>query len=349
MKTETKTSFMDSKFMQFVKKFPEVVAGPLMILWVFILIVIGTGGLNEVNPIALSLGTLQIRWYAIFILTGIIFAAIYGYYEFPKLGVSRNDLTDGLLAIVPLSIIGARLYFVLFSTVKYDSLWDVINITTGGLAIHGAIITAIISVLVFAKIKKISVWNFFDILVIGFLIGQVVGRWGNFMNQEAYGGIVSESSWVFHNLVPNFIKKNMEVNGNFHHPTFLYESFLNFVVVVGLIVIRRFRVLKVGDSLGIYLIAYGLIRGLIIEPMRTDPLYIGSLRVNVIFSIVLFGVGGILYLILKRFLVKDLPFYYDLAIEANLYDKGLEGKEYRKSQKEEAKKNNKTKNGKSKK
>lgn len=339
---QTFNKLKESKFGQFIRKYPEVVVGPLMLLWVFILIVIATNGLGTIDSskegTAFSIGSFSIKWYAIFILTGIIFAAIYGYYEFPRIGISRNTLTDGLLFIVPLSILGSRLYYVIFDPVGgYNSLWDVLDFTRGGLAIHGAIITAVILVIIFAKIKKKSIWNFFDILVIGFLIGQIIGRWGNFINQEAHGPEVV-NSWVFRSLVPGFVKKNMEIGGVTYHPTFLYEGFLNFIVLVFLVTIRRFRALKVADGLGIYLVLYGVIRGLIIEPLRTDPLIIGGLKVNIVFSLALFGGGGLLFLILKYIFVKDLPFYYDLAINENLYTKGQEGREFRKRKKEELKK-----------
>lgn len=344
MNNKEKTPFLESKFMQFIKKFPEVVAGPVMMMVVFILIIIATKGLGlipegDAGTVAIKIGTFEIRWYAIFILTGLIFAAIFGYYEFPRIGVSRNDLTDGLLVIAPLAILGTRFYYVIFDPdkSKYKSFGDVLNFTQGGLAIHGAIIVAIIGVIIFAKLKKKGVWQMFDILVIGLLIGQIIGRWGNFMNREAHGPVVG-NSWVFQYFVPGFIKKNMVIAGETYHPTFLYEGTLNFIVLVALLVIRRFRLLKVGDNLGLYLIAYGIIRGAIIEPLRTDPLYIGSLRVNIVFSLVLFVGGGALYLILKYIFAKNLPYYYDLAIDENLYDKGLEGRDFRKRKKEELKK-----------
>ena len=135
-----------------------------MMLWVFILIVIVTNGLGLIKSTDfLKLGTISIKWYAVFILTGIIFGAIYAYYEYPKLGISRDTLTDALLIIVPLSILGTRLYYV-FSTWSeghYKTLIDVLNLTDGGLAIHGGIITAIVSVIIFAKIKKINPLYFF--------------------------------------------------------------------------------------------------------------------------------------------------------------------------------------------
>ncbi len=341
MNNQEKTPFMETKFMKFVKKFPEVVAGPLMMIAVFILIVIATRGLGLIpSKIAIKIGSLEIAWYAIFILTGIVFAAIFGYYEFPRIGISRNNLTDGLLVIAPLAILGTRLYYVIFdSNETYSSIWEVLNFSRGGLAIHGAIIVSIIGVIVFAKVKKTRVWQVFDILVIGLLIGQIIGRWGNFINQEAHGPLV-ENSWVYNGLVPNFVKKNMFIDSTTipNHPTFLYEGYLNFIVLMALLVIRRFRLLKTGDNLGIYLIAYGIIRGVIIEPMRTDPLYIGPWKVNIVFSLILFVGGGALYLILKYIFVRDLPFYYDLAIDENLYDKGLEGRDFRRRKKEELKK-----------
>lgn len=331
--------FKETKVGAFIAKFPEVVVGPLMLLWVFILIVIATNGLGIIKSTsAITIGSIHIKWYAVFILTGIVFAAIYGYYEYPKLGISRDTLTDGLLIIVPLSILGARLFYVIFDPKgSYKNFIDVINLTDGGLAIAGGIIVAVVSVIVFAKIKKINPFYFFDVLAIGLLIGQIIGRWGNFINHEAHGPAV-ENSWIFHNLVPKFVKENMVIGGTTYHPTFLYESFLNFVFVVFLIVIRKFKVFKVGDSIGLYLIYYGLIRGIVIEPLRTDPLYIGSLKVNIWLPVTVFAVGGLIYLILKNVLAKKLPYYCDLAITDNLYLKGLEGKEYKKKQKEARKK-----------
>ena len=145
MNNQEKTPFMETKFMKFVKKFPEVVAGPLMMIAVFILIVIATRGLGLIpSKIAIKIGSLEIAWYAIFILTGIVFAAIFGYYEFPRIGISRNNLTDGLLVIAPLAILGTRLYYVIFDSNKtYSSIWEVLNFSRADNPIH-AIIVAIV-------------------------------------------------------------------------------------------------------------------------------------------------------------------------------------------------------------
>ena len=337
-------------FLNFVKKYPVFIGMIVAIIYLIILIAIATKGFSldhtKYCSVAFSIGKLDVAWYAIFILSGIIVAAFWGMYEFPRIGVKRNDLYDGLLAIIPLSIIGARLYYVIFDNQGvYNSFVDVINIRDGGLAIHGAVLTALISAIVFAKIKKINVLKIFDVVVIGFLIGQIFGRWGNFMNREAFGSAVTPN-WFF-NLTPKFIRNNMVIDvpkaGMVNQPTFLYESFLNFLLLSILLVIRRcdckvFKV-RVGDIFAIYLIGYGLIRGGFIEWLRTDPLHIGGARINIILPLVLAGLA-VIFMIVKNRVPKFremAPYYMDVVEEMNLYEKGLEGKEARKARKVEEK------------
>ena len=258
------------------------------------------------NRTALDLGFAQVAWYATFILTGIIIGGTLAYFEFKKLGWNTEILFDGLLYAVPLAIVGARLYYVIFDpTPNYNNFIDVINITEGGLAIHGAVITTLIFVIFFTKKKKISFWAMADIIAIGFLVGQIIGRWGNFMNGEAHGPAI-QSQFIL-NLLPNFIETNMTnpVTNITYHPTFFYEGLWNFLGLVGLLVTRRFKLFKVGDMIALYLIWYGLGRGLIIEPLRQDPLYIFGLKANIVLSLVLFAGGGVLLLILKRVFIKD--------------------------------------------
>jgi phosphatidylglycerol:prolipoprotein diacylglycerol transferase len=266
------------------------------------------------NKTALDLGFATIAWYAVFILTGIIIAATLSYFEFKKLGWDTEKLFDGLLYGVPLSIIGARLYYVIFDpSPNYDNFIDVINITEGGLAIHGAVITAIIFLYFFTKKKKIDFWAMADMIAIGFLVGQIVGRWGNFMNGEAHGPVI-QSEFIL-NVLPNFIKVNMTTStGAIIHPTFFYEGLWNFTGLVFLLITRRFKLFKVGDMIGLYLIWYGLGRGLIIEPLRTDPLYIFGLKANIVLSLSLFAGGGVLLLILKRVLFKDQKYYKEMLV-----------------------------------
>lgn len=267
------------------------------------------------NKTALDLGFATVAWYAVFILTGIIIAATLSYFEFKKVGWDTDILFDGLLFAVPLAIVGARLYYVIFDpNPNYQNIMDVINITEGGLAIHGAVIVTIIFMIFFTKRKKIDFWVLADIIAVGFLIGQIVGRWGNFMNGEAHGPVI-QSEFIL-KLLPNFIQNNMTnpVTGIAYHPTFFYEGLWNFTGLVFLLITRRMKLFKVGDMIGLYLIWYGLGRGLIIEPLRTDPLYIFGLKANILLSLTLFAGGGTLLLILKRVFFKNQKYYSEILV-----------------------------------
>ena len=265
---------------------------------------------------------LAIQWYAIFILYGIIGGAILAYYEFKRVNLDTNILFDGLLWCVPLSIVGARLYYVIFDPYpSYDSFMDYINVSNGGLAIHGAVIVTIITLIFFTRKRKVSFWLIADVLAVGFLVGQISGRWGNFMNAEAYGPAIADGSFML-KLLPEFIKQQMTIDGVIHHPTFLYEGAWNFIGLVFLLFARRKRWFKTGDLFGIYLIWYGLGRGALIEPLRTqgapgDALRMFGLPTNIILSFGVLMLGGILVILLKHYFIKDQPYYYDLLVKTD--------------------------------
>lgn len=270
---------------------------------------------------AISFGSFSIAWYAIFILSGIVMATIMALYEIKRFGWETDDILDGVLIIAPLAIIGARLYYVLFDPAgSPDSFIDVIAIWEGGLAIHGAIIVAAIGIIIYSRYKKINVFAVADLLAIGLLMGQIAGRWGNFMNAEAHGAATSSS--FLQAILPNFISHQMHfsshmpnLTNNIYLPTFLFESIWNFIGLTILIVLRRTKTLKVGDMMGIYLIWYGFGRGVLIEPFRTDQLKeILGVPVNILLSLILFVGGGIVYLILKRVYNKDEKYYQELLI-----------------------------------
>ncbi|MBU1143301.1 MAG: prolipoprotein diacylglyceryl transferase [Firmicutes bacterium] len=273
------------------------------------------------NPVAIDFGFAQIAWYAVFILTGISIGAYLAYLEFKKVGWNTDLLFDALLIAVPLSIIGSRLYYVIFDpNPNYSNFIDVININNGGLSIHGAVITAFIFVIIFTKRKKLNFWLLADILAIGFFVGQIIGRWGNFMNAEAYGPVI-ESQFIL-NILPDFIKNQMNIGlrGEIYHPTFLYEGIWNFFGLVFLLIARRKRWFKVGDMFGLYLIWYGLGRGAIIEPLRTggdpgDALRMFGLPANIILSLTLFMLGGAAIIIVKKIIYKDQKYYVDMLVE----------------------------------
>lgn len=271
------------------------------------------------NALAVDLGFAQIQWYAIFILTGISLGAFLAYHEFKKLGIDTELLYDALLWAVPLAIIGTRIYYVIFDpTPNYETFWDVINITRGGLAIHGAVIVTIIFLIIWTRIKKLSFWLISDVVAPGFLIGQIVGRWGNFMNREAYGPVI-QSEFLL-NILPNFITKQMTTTAGVQHPTFLYEGIWNFIGLLFILIARRHRWFKSGDMIAFYLIWYGLGRGAIIEPLRSqgaqgDALEFLGIYINVYLSLTLFMLGGVAIFVLKRIFVKELPYYYDMLIK----------------------------------
>lgn len=293
------------------------------ILWFILLVFLATVGQTPpYNNLALDAGAFQIAWYAIFILSGIGMAAIMAFKEARRLDIDSNHLSDGILIAVPLSIIGARLYYVIFDPIKgnYKTIGDIFNIAGGGLAIHGAVIITLIFVIIYTRVRKMNIWALLDMLAPGFLIGQVVGRWGNFFNQEAHGGLMSTKAYNFLKYVlPKFIMENMYLTEagetGYFHPTFLYEGLWNLAGLIIILIVRRKKLLKLGDLIGYYLIWYGLGRGLLIEPFRTDPLYIGGLRVNVLFSLTLFVLGGASFLIVKNILFRELPYYYDFVLE----------------------------------
>lgn len=296
-----------------------IVAG-IFLFVIFIAIIVQSS--VPYNKIALDLGFAQIAWYAVFILTGISLGAYLAYEEFKKVGWNTDILFDALLYAVPLSIVGSRLYYVAFAEDgNYETIADIIGISGGGisgLSIHGAVITALIFVYFFTKRKKISFWLLADILAVGFLIGQISGRWGNFMNAELYGPVIESESYI--NFLPAFIRNQMFIDGFYRHPTFLYEGLWNLTGLIFLLIARRKRWFKVGDMIGLYLIWYGLGRGAIIEPLRTqgapgDPLVFFGFYINIWLSLILFMGGGLLIIVLKRVFIKDQPYYVDMLIK----------------------------------
>ncbi len=251
-----------------------------------------------INPVAFSIGGLKIYWYALWIMLGVIVAVCYGVREGKKLGIYSDYIYTGIIIILPLSIIGARLWYVLFNLDQFNSFGDVIGLNGGwsGLGIQGAVITAIVSVIIYAKVTKVSIWKTFDILAPGFLIGQIFGRWGNFCNHELYGPMINNVE-MFEMFLPRFISDNMYISGNYllsglkagyYQPMFLYESVLNLVGLC-LILIARKKVKQVesGDLIGFYLIWYGVVRT-ITESFRFEGevLMLGGIRVSILMSIV---------------------------------------------------------------
>ena len=241
--------------------------------------------LLALNPIAFSLGFLEVRWYGILIALGIVLAFIVVQKEMVKRGMHPDFLTDLLIWAVPISIISARIYYVTFTWDYYkDHLGQIMQIWEGGIAIHGALIGAFLTTYFFTKHRGISFWKVVDIAAPGLLIGQIIGRWGNFMNQEAHGGPVSEK-FLETTVIPDWIMNQMTIEGVTYHPTFLYESMWNIVGLIIFLLLRRVN-LKRGEMFLFYFVWYSFGR-FFIEGMRTDSLYvIGELRAAQLISII---------------------------------------------------------------
>ncbi len=255
------------------------------------------------DPIAIKLGPLEIRWYALCILVGLILAVYLATKEAPRKKIRPDDILDFILIAFPLSIVGARLYYVLFTWSDYkDDPLSIFAIWNGGIAIYGGLITGAIVLYFFSRHRFIDTWDFLDIAAPSVMIAQAIGRWGNFFNQEAYGQAVENLDYL-----PAFIRDQMYIDGAYRQPTFLFESVWNLLGFALLCVLRRRpRLLKQGELTAFYLIWYGCGR-LLIEGMRTDSLMFLGIRISQWLSGLLILVGFVLILVRRR--KPSIPFY----------------------------------------
>ncbi|MDR6555043.1 prolipoprotein diacylglyceryl transferase [Paenibacillus qinlingensis] len=224
------------------------------------------------ESVAFSLGPIHVRWYGIILGTAALIGLMLAIREGKRFKIVPDFFMDLLLIGVPSAIIGARIYYVAFQWADYkDNLWEVFMIWHGGIAIYGALIGAIIGASFYIRAKGYNFFRIADILAPGLIVGQAIGRWGNFMNQEAHGGPVEESFLRDTLHLPNFIVNQMNIEGTFYHPAFLYESVWSFVGLLLLLWIRRRPFLRAGELFLGYFIWYSIGR-FFIEGVRTDSL-----------------------------------------------------------------------------
>ena len=256
-----------------------------------------------INPIAFQIGPFAIHWYAICIMTGVILAVYLAMKEAPRKNIIPDDILDFILIAFPISIIGARLYYVAFEWSYYSQHpSEIVAVWNGGIAIYGGLIAGAIVLFIFSYYRVINPIDFLDIAAPGVMIAQAIGRWGNFINQEAYGRAVESLDYL-----PSFIQKQMFIEGSYRVPTFLYESVWNLIgFAIVLVLRRRPKLLKQGEIASFYLIWYGIGR-FVIEGMRTDSLMVGGLRVSQWLSVILVIVG-ISFAIWQR-KGKNVPYY----------------------------------------
>lgn len=280
-----------------------------------------------------KIGSFTIAWYAIFILTGVILAVILGVKEGKKLGIASDIIYTGVVITLPIAIIGARLWYVLFNISSFSSFGEVLGFKNGqfvglsGLAIQGGVIAALITVYIYCRKRNVKLYRILDVVAPGFLIGQILGRWGNFCNHELYGPIVKNPEFL--KAIP-ILGENMFINGAYRHPTFLYESALNLIGLIIMLVLRRkSKKVQSGDLIGIYLIWYGMVR-IFTESLRSmsganEILKWGPIPVSIAISFI-FIVCGIAFLVLKRFFgpkekYQDIiKFVNDNKIDTVLFD-----------------------------
>lgn len=254
----------------------------------------------EINPSdGFTIGSFTVKWYGVIIAVGVLLATLYILRRVKQFGLTEDDILNMLIIGLPSAIVCARLYYVVFEWKQFFGpgipWYKFLDIRSGGLAIYGGVIGAALAVFIYTRVKKQTVLPYLDIMGLGLLIGQAVGRWGNFFNREAHGGVTD-----------SFLRMGLIENGQlqYFHPTFLYESVWNVVGFVLLHFLSKKRKYDGEVFLG-YVAWYGLGRA-IIEGLRTDSLYIGPLRVSQWLAGIS-CVAAVAVLIYQRFFVKHTP------------------------------------------
>ena len=252
----------------------------------------------KLNPVAFTLpfgNGWNVYWYGILIALGFVLALAYGYKNAKRFGIDTDRMLDVILVTVPLAILCARAYYVIFDGVKLTSVADFFGLGDSrgfsGIAIYGGVIGAFSIGALMCKLRKINIPDMFDLAALGFLIGQGIGRWGNFVNQEAYGGFTGSKWW---GMVSNQTIYEMG-SSKLVHPCFLYESIWCFIGLIVLHHLSKNRKFK-GETFLMYCAWYGFGRGFI-ELLRTDSLMIGKIKVSCLlsFMLVLASIALIVY------------------------------------------------------
>lgn len=260
---------------------------------------------NDIDPVAFNLGPLSVRWYGIIIAVGILLGYFVAQRALVKAGLHKDTLVDIIFYSALFGFIAARIYFVIFQWPYYaENPSEIIKIWHGGIAIHGGLIGGFIAGVIVCKVKNLNPFQIGDIVAPSIILAQGIGRWGNFMNHEAHGGPVSRA-FLEQLHLPNFIIENMYINGQYYHPTFLYESIWDVAGFIILVNIRKH--LKLGETFFLYLTWYSIGR-FFIEGLRTDSLMLTSnIRVAQLVSILLILIS--ISLIVYRRIKYNPPLY----------------------------------------
>jgi len=277
-----------NEFIFFILSIIGAFALPLFFNWVEL----AFKGTAHPSPNAFSLGVIKIRWYALIIVSAIIVGYLITIGQAKKEGANEDDIISNLSLGIIFGVIGARLYYVLFNLSYYlANPIEILMTRHGGLAIHGAIIGAILSLFLFTRLKKncsYGFWQAMDWFAIAVPLGQAMGRWGNFMNQEAFG-TPTNLPWKMY--IEKSHRPIQYLHYEYFHPTFLYESvwdIATFVIVYTYV--KKYRK-NFGEGVSLYFILYSIGR-FFVEGLRTDSLYMGKLRTAQVMSLFLIGLGA---------------------------------------------------------
>lgn len=257
-------------------------------------------GIGEfsINPVAFTIPIgegIEVRWYGILIVTGIILAFLYCSYRAKQEGIVFDDLLDIAIFTIVFAVIGARAYYVLTSLDKYDSFMEMIAIWNGGLAIYGAVIAGALTIFIVCKVKKLNAVKMLDAVAPAVMIGQIIGRWGNFCNGEAFGEELVEGHWLYFARM-GLNSYNTGFTTMMVHPTFLYESLWNLIGFIAIHFLYKKKKFD-GQIVLMYLTWYGFGR-MLIEGLRTDSLYVGVFRISQVVGFFCFILGAIALIVL---------------------------------------------------
>lgn len=248
------------------------------------------------NRIAFTIFNIPIYWYSICILLGIVVSYFIIIKESKKQDINENFILNLFFYGIIIGVIGARIYYVIFNFSYYSkNVLEIFAFRNGGLAIHGGIISSLIFVYYYSKKNSINFVKILDILVPGVIIAQAIGRWGNFFNMEAHGGITTYSN-LKKLLIPQFIIDGMKIDGSYYYPTFYFESIWCLIGFIILILLRRNKNIKLGVLSSFYFIYYSIGR-FFIESLRTDSLMILNLKMAQVVSIFGIIIGIIMFII----------------------------------------------------
>lgn len=241
---------------------------------------------SEISPYLFTWGPITVRWYGFLMMVAVLVGTWIALREARRVGIKDDDIIDLVLICAPISWLGARLYYVVMEWGYYSqNLSEIYKIWHGGLAIHGGILTAIITGFIFTRVRGLRFLQIADLVAPSLILGQAIGRWGNFFNQEAYG-YETNLPWA------------MYIDGAYRHPTFLYESLWDLLVFI-ILILRRKKVKAQGQLFMMYLVLYSVGR-FFIEGLRTDSLMIGSLRAAQVMSVLMIILSISIYFYLGK-------------------------------------------------